>query len=224
MHEDPTARVRRPHPFYHERKAPHNHAGAPRSETSSMHVEASLAQASSNAAAQADTPVASLLLSGFHDTPVPMGKYYPTNWEQRNKNVPEAQAAPQRPPASGRQPSHIKSESEVPKQHITQTEAENQRRIAQYKRDMTAHTSMYLGHTTKSGLKLGPGFSIRGVTISDLRLGNGMPHKPSAPRLHPLGSPGPITPMELETTLAGGYLTKGLGPDRRAKDPALHSN
>lgn len=32
---------------------------------------------------------------------------------------------------------------------------------------------------------------------------------PASPRLHPLGSPGPITPFELEESLHAGYLVAG---------------
>jgi hypothetical protein len=48
------------------------------------------------------------------------------------------------------------------------------------------------------------------------RQARGPAANPSSPRLNPLDSPGPVTPMELEG--AGGYLTAGVP----ANDAAAH--
>jgi len=48
------------------------------------------------------------------------------------------------------------------------------------------------------------------------RQARGPAHNPSSPRLNPLDSPGPVTPMELEG--AGGYLTVGVA----SNDAASH--
>lgn len=56
--------------------------------------------------------------------------------------------------------------------------------------------------------------SIHGMSVGNISLNKSMGQKPTSPRLLPLGSPGPVTPMDLE----GGdsYLTLGRavsGPD-----------
>lgn len=48
--------------------------------------------------------------------------------------------------------------------------------------------------------------------------GRGGHTKPTSPRLAPLGSPGPVTPLELAEDGADGYLTTGI----RSKDAASH--
>lgn len=65
------------------------------------------------------------------------------------------------------------------------------RKLQQYQRDMIAQARFATSHT-KHGLQLQ------------------MP-KPLSPKLMPAGSPGPITPFELEQESAG-YLTRGSRP------------
>lgn len=48
--------------------------------------------------------------------------------------------------------------------------------------------------------------------------GRGGHAKPTSPRLAPLGSPGPVTPLELAEDGVDGYLTAGI----RGKDAASH--
>lgn len=76
----------------------------------------------------------------------------------------------------------------------SRNESEAKRRLAQYQRDMIAQAAMAIG-----------GSSINRAGVPSLA-GMGFSHfdKPDKPRLQPLGSPGPVTPMELEG--ADGYL------------------
>jgi hypothetical protein len=49
----------------------------------------------------------------------------------------------------------------------------------------------------------------RNAALHELRLNAPAPHRPLSPRLLPLGSPGPVTPMELEAA-ASSYLDKAI--------------
>lgn len=105
----------------------------------------------------------------------------------------------------------MKSDSQVPRQPSTPSsiapENEARRKMLQYQRDMVAQATLALGGSGK-----GANFS-GGLSIKDLRFNHGTTQKPSAPKLHPLGSPGPVTPMELEA-VGGGFFDKGRGQDR----------
>jgi hypothetical protein len=52
---------------------------------------------------------------------------------------------------------------------------------------------------------------MNGVSLLPLKLGSEPANKPISPRLLPLGSPGPVTPMDLADSGTGGYLDKALG-------------
>lgn len=202
MHEDPLARIHHPHPFHHDSRSARQNIGRHR-ESASGHNERNFLQIpSTSSMAQSNTPVASYLPPGFHDSPQPMGKYYPSNWDQHHN------ASQQRPsvPATA-----VKSDSQLPVHAMNPSssppppEAEARRRMQQYQRDMVAQAALALnGSGTK---KIASGLSLK-----DLRFGHAA-HKPVAPKLVPLGSPGPVTPMELEGS-GGGYLDKGRGVAR----------
>jgi hypothetical protein len=226
MHEDPKSRIHRPHPFHHERKAPGPPVKHSTSDQIPMPTEQHLVQATENANAQIHMPVASYLPAGFHDTPLPVGKYYPSNWEQRHEAGEHSQAEDFRPSAGRTLPSHARSDTVVPTQTRTAAahspEAETRRKMQQYKRDMVAQAAQALGGATRTGWRPGSGFPPKTNSMGGLRLHNSAPHKPNSPRLQPLGSPGPVTPMELESS-SGGYLDKGTGSDRRVRELAAQS-
>ena len=137
-----------------------------------------------------------------------MGKYYPSNYEQHNSSQPTL-----RPPTSGSLGTSIKSDSQVPRLFGDQSkrvnpESEVRRRLQQYQRDMMAQASMaaneLLGGSSNTDTKP-DGVPLHNLAIPELRLTASATNKPIAPRLVPLGSPGPVTPMELEG-LGGDYL------------------
>ncbi|KAI1092856.1 hypothetical protein F5B19DRAFT_186773 [Rostrohypoxylon terebratum] len=154
-----------------------------------------------------NTPVASYNPTGSQDNPLPMGKYYPSNYVKRKEEKRSRQQA--RSPTSNFAPSPptgIKSEPQVPTtKDITighsRNESEAKRRLQQYQRDMIAQAKIALS-----------GGNVNTATMNSLRsIGFTSMSKPSKPRLAPLGSPGPVTPMELGGS-EDGYLT--------ARDPA----
>ena len=77
----------------------------------------------------------------------------------------------------------------------SRNESEAKRRLAQYQRDMIAQAAMAIGGSSRINRAAVPNFGNLGFTHIS---------KPDKPRLQPLGSPGPVTPMELEG--AEGYL------------------
>ncbi|KAJ8128024.1 hypothetical protein O1611_g5613 [Lasiodiplodia mahajangana] len=149
-------------------------------------------------ASSSTTPVASYMPLGDRSSPLPMGKYYPSNYERRK----DEKKGKHRPKTSDSTTSSS-SKSEVPVPHITQpsttghsrNESEAKRRLQQYQRDMIAQATIALNRGSATEAALGP---IRSLGFTNMI-------KPSKPRLAPLGSPGPVTPMELEGS-AGGYL------------------
>ncbi|KAK4092172.1 hypothetical protein Purlil1_3425 [Purpureocillium lilacinum] len=209
-HEDPKNRVHRPHPF--------TNANDPRnpfilSDSAAMQADRRMPTShpglSSAMAAPANLPVSSYLAPGFHDAPVPMGKYYPSNYERSTRSSGQRQA---RHPES--LPSSIKSDSQVPQYTGAETpEAETRRKMQQYQRDMIAQAAMALGGSSKAA-KTGATVALNGIPLKDSWY-TSSPHKPASPRLDPLGSPGPVTPMDLDASRVS-YLDKGL--DRLSRD------
>lgn len=78
---------------------------------------------------------------------------------------------------------------------------------------MAAQAAMALDGSTRGGSR----HNVKGLALPDIRYMPNTPPKPLAPRLIPLGSPGPVTPMELETK-DGEYLNKGKGPSMLSKE------
>ncbi|KAI0112874.1 hypothetical protein F4814DRAFT_449326 [Daldinia grandis] len=148
---------------------------------------------------RSDTPVASYMPTGTHDSPLPMGKYYPSNYVKRKE---EKRSRQTRPPTSTPLPSMgSKSESLVPTTRDSaalghsRNESDAKRRLQQYQRDMIAQATLALN-----------GGNVNAATLSSLRtIGFTTVPGPGKPRLAPLGSPGPVTPMELENA-QDGYL------------------
>ncbi|KAI0838078.1 hypothetical protein F5Y06DRAFT_60991 [Hypoxylon sp. FL0890] len=149
-----------------------------------------------------NTPVASYNPTGTQDNPLPMGKYYPSNYVKRKEEKRNRKQS--RPPTSNRMPPPpmiSKSETQVPTTRDSSSighsrnDSDAKRRLQQYQRDMIAQATLALN-----------GGNVNAATLSSLRtIGFSSMSKPSKPRLAPLGSPGPVTPMELEGS-EGGYL------------------
>ncbi|KAI0395187.1 hypothetical protein F5Y17DRAFT_220159 [Xylariaceae sp. FL0594] len=159
----------------------------------------------SESTSSSTTPVASYMPLGDLSSPLPMGKYYPSNYERRKDEKRKAKA--HRPmPSDPVLFNTSKSESQVPTLNQTGTanhtrnESDAKRRLQQYQRDMIAQATIALN-----------GGNINQATLSSLRsMGLKNVTKPAKPRLAPLGSPGPITPMELDGS-GDGYLgARGL--------------
>ncbi|OTA58636.1 hypothetical protein K449DRAFT_397855 [Hypoxylon sp. EC38] len=156
----------------------------------------------SNFDSVSNTPVASYNPTGAQDSPLPMGKYYPSNYVKRKEEKRNRQQT--RPPTSNPMPPPpmiSKSESQVPTIRDSSSighsrnESDAKRRLQQYQRDMIAQATLALN-----------GGNLNAATLSSLRtIGFSSISKPSKPRLAPLGSPGPVTPMELEGS-QDGYL------------------
>ncbi|KAH7158269.1 hypothetical protein B0J13DRAFT_192782 [Dactylonectria estremocensis] len=208
LHEDPNSRVHRPHPFqaHHDaRMARHQSLGLVADRPTS-HPATTLSMTQSN------TPVASFLPAGFHDSPLPMGKYYPSNYEQRNTSQTNLRQSI-RGSLSPSSTSTTNSDGTLQpsdRSHIATPESEIQRKLQQYQRDMVAQASMAANEILSSSVNTdatpGNGRSFGSVHIQNTRFTAPAPLKPISPKLLPLGSPGPVTPMTLES--AGGcYLS-----------------
>jgi hypothetical protein len=224
LHEDPKSRIHRPHPFHLDaRQARHRSistAGeaaasqSTRKETLTLptmpHHRTSFPALTGTGPAQplSDTPVASYLPSGVHDTPLPMGKYYPTNYEQRNNQGPRSAgssgiSSPVKPGSQGQaRPGSGSSTSRI--------DSDAKRRLQQYQRDMIAQASL-AARELLNGSDMPTGAPTPLTDLKTFNLGSGsMAPKPESPRLIPLGSPGPVTPMDLDPA-GGGYLDQGRG-------------
>ncbi|KAJ9420213.1 hypothetical protein QL093DRAFT_2327101 [Fusarium oxysporum] len=181
LHEDPNSRVHRPHPFQHH---PDTRMSRLISESGPIYADSPTSHpAQSVVMSHSNTPVASYLAPGFHDHPVPMGKYYPSNYESRNGAQSNL-----RPPLSGSVSSNVGSDSSAIPRASSQSnpESELRRKLQQYQRDMIAQASMAANELISSSAKSGD--------------------KPGL--LLPMGSPGPVTPMDLEAIGAGDYMSR----------------
>ncbi|PHH75829.1 hypothetical protein CDD82_4272 [Ophiocordyceps australis] len=220
MHEDPKGRVHRPHPF-HQDPIMTRHQLHPDS-AAALQPDRKPPTSHALSKTQANMPVSSYLAAGFHDSPVPMGKYYPSNYEQhQRKNVSRRI----RPPMGDGLSTSLKSDSQVPKQRLERSQAEaseadTRRKIQQYQRDMITQAAMALGGSSRMVTKSGAGVSLSGLPVKDVWFTGAAMHKPASPRLDPLGSPGPVTPMDLESG-PGGYLDREkIGSERLKENSA----
>ncbi|KAI0506190.1 hypothetical protein F5B22DRAFT_625098 [Xylaria bambusicola] len=153
-------------------------------------------------ASASNTPVASYMPLGDQSNPLPMGKYYPSNYEKR-KGEKRRKGMNHRPAISEpTMAAPVKSEPQVPvinqpsSASHARTDSEARYRLQQYQRDMIAQATMALNRGKAN--EAAPSY-IRSMGFNNMM-------KPSKPRLIPLGSPGPVTPMELEGS-ADGYLS-----------------
>jgi hypothetical protein len=216
LHEDPKARVHRPHPFYQDSKLARHRSITLAAESGPMHEIGTSPQPPATATVvDSNMPVASYYPAGFHDSPLPMGKYYPSNYEQRNKSRQNSQASMPQPTWSVQTPDSGASQPMTPSSPPKRvSEAERRRKMLQYQRDMIAQATMALGSQGRGSPH--PGFMLKGMPMKDLRFATSGAHKPHSPKLAPLGSPGPVTPMDLEAGGHSSYLDKGRGSDLRA--------
>lgn len=196
--------MRCPHPFnesesHQEATSPKgkgNASGTP--DTPSLALNAEPAEAVPEK--PSGTLVTSYVPSGLHvKGSLPMGKYYPSNYEKRShvhKPTP---------------PKAAKSSSQVPTYgglQKSRPEGDARQKLLQYQRDMVAQAT--LAARKVMGGNQEPSLSIPGLPSQDVPVSAPATVNPSSPRLRPLGSPGPVTPMELESS-AGSYLDKGRG-------------
>ncbi|RKL30114.1 hypothetical protein BFJ72_g11697 [Fusarium proliferatum] len=205
LHEDPNSRVHRPHPFQHH---PDTRMSRLISESGPIYADSPTSHpAQSVVMSHSNTPVASYLAPGFHDHPVPMGKYYPSNYESRNGAQSNL-----RPPLSGSVSSNVGSDSSaIPNaSSLSKQETELRRKLLQYQRDMVTQTSMAANELISSSAKSGdkPGLSLKDLPFRDSRFATPGCQKPLSPRLLPIGSPGPVTPISLENVGNGDYMSR----------------
>lgn len=195
MHEDPKCRIHRTHPFHSEKRQKNPEIKFDMSEPR--------ASASTAPAWQSHTPVSSYMPSGLHDQPLPVGKYYPSNYERRTS------LQNQRNFVSESVTSYAKADA-----HGTTYKSSDdaRQRLQQYQRDMVAQATMALGGSYKTGMVPGNAAALRHLPVPDGRSGAAStPQRPVSPQLQPLGSPGPVTPMELEAKdeyMAGKAIAK----------------
>ncbi|KAM7183046.1 hypothetical protein V8F20_012761 [Naviculisporaceae sp. PSN 640] len=233
LHEDPASRVRHTHPFQKDtiqarrQSIQHSTTEPGPSFTAKMPAPVSQVRKAGNmstskspqftftrspdpATSASHTPISSYLPIGIHETAaLPMGKYYPSNYE----NSMSAQQRQRPKPHKSNLTANIKSEPQVPKYHCdtshTRTGSEVRRRLLQYQRDMIAQATVAAtALLEKNGSALDPNALAAGSALKTISLGGTMlkTHKPLSPRLAPLGSPGPVTPMDLEAP-GDNYLT-----------------
>lgn len=230
FHEDPEDRIHRPHPFHTAEKEARRDCdieSSARSIESTHGVHPSSAtghrpppgpnpfsappghfpmlQAAKMPSSRGHTPVTSYVPSGLHETPLPVGKYYPSNYEQRQKQSHHSSSSStRRPSAVG--PSSVKSDTVVPQINRAdprgRPDSEAKMRLLQYQRDMITQAQLAKQRLEDGGSSISPGGAgHHGVKLPK----TGSPRGPISPRLQPLGSPGPVTPLALEG--ADGYLS-----------------
>ncbi|KJZ69856.1 hypothetical protein HIM_10756 [Hirsutella minnesotensis 3608] len=151
--------------------------------------------------AQTNMPVTSYLAPGFHETPLPVGKDYPPNYEQQQHKKTKTHARPS--VSSLHFPKHY---SQPPDGEVA--EPVTQRKMKQYQRDMIVQAAMTLESSATAVPKSLAGVSLSGISLKTVWLAGPLAHKPPSPTLRPLGSPGPVTPMDLES-VSGGYPEHG---------------
>lgn len=210
FHEDPNNRVHRPHPFQHHADARMSRLVA---ESGPIYPDSPTSHpAKSSTVSSSNTPVASYLAPGFHDNPLPMGKYYPSNYESRSGSHTSL-----RPPLTETMSSNIGPDSQnaarpIHASRLTAPETELRRKLQQYQRDMIAQASMAANELLKKPASTGSistgSPSLSSLPLHETRLSFHGPRKPISPRLLPLGSPGPVTPMDLESFGGSDYLSR----------------
>lgn len=193
MHEDPKCRIHRPHPFHSENRQ--------KNPEIKFDMQASAESSASTAPPwqSTHTPVSSYMPSGLHDHPLPVGKYYPSNYERRTRQLQN-----QRTFVSESVTSYAKTDAQGTGTTYKGNDDARQR-LQQYQRDMVAQASMALGGSYKPSMLPGNAAALRNLPIQDARR-PATPQHPISPQLQPLGSPGPVTPMDLEAQ--EGYITK----------------
>lgn len=195
--------MRRTHPFDEADSpsaSPKGKAKAPKTAAPTLSLDDSPAQ--HHPTKPTDTLLTSYVPSGLHAGSLPTGRYYPTNYEKR--------AHPQPAPKPTRSEPTYTSAPPRPR-----PEGDARQKLQQYQRDMVAQATLAarkLMGGSREGSPVAPGFPAHGMPVSAPPTAN-----PSSPRLRPLGSPGPVTPMELEGS-EGSYIDKGRGTGGAARE------
>ncbi|KAF4119918.1 hypothetical protein GMORB2_3606 [Geosmithia morbida] len=180
--------------------------------------------------ANSSIPVASCLPTGYQNDPLPIGKYYPSNYEmveptgdsQSSSAGTSSIASPSATNTTPRSSDLIGGRCSPTTVDTLDPESRRRMQLQQYQRDMMARASMAASGIAGSASPpssaadshpqlTASGSSTRSLVAMsavDFRFGSPTSHRPNSPRLHPLGSPGPVTPMELE---ADGSATTGNG-------------
>lgn len=131
---------------------------------------------------------------------MPMGKYHPSNYQSPSSSTvttPLAMPRPSLPPSTlSIPPPSSRLRAKDGPGHERKT-SDIKRKIQQYQRDMIAQARSAANSTRQAAAR----------------------KEPISPRLEPLGSPGPITPFELEE--ADGYITAGSPALRKENERQL---
>jgi hypothetical protein len=109
---------------------------------------------------------------------------------------PQAYQSPNRAPPNTSQQSYRPSSPLGNTSQYFRVPSDSQKALRQYQRDLIAHAKLSSSEAATPGSA-----------------------KPNAPRLDPLGSPGPVTPLALEEE--GGYLTAGMGSISNGGSPVM---
>ena len=216
------------HPFNqaesHRAPSPKGKAKGPDTpDTPSLALNAKPAKAAPEK--KSDTLLTSYVPSGLHGAgTLPTGKYYPTNYENRSHTQKPAPNPPKAAKSASQVPTYGSGPGSSQKSRL---EGDARQKLQQYQRDMVAQATLAArkvmgGSYQESNLAI-PGLPTHGMPVSAPPIVN-----PSSPRLRPMGSPGPVTPMELEGS-EGSYLDKGgrLGAsarDRERRQPMSPGN
>jgi hypothetical protein len=179
------------------------------------------------------TPVSSFIPTGVNGRGQPLGKYYPSNYENRPSRHANIDAAPSPrpvPTTPAISAPHVPPYRQEPAPARSRSDLERQMR--QYQRDMVSQAATAALALVNNGSTppLEPTASPRRATRpTRIALpGNfrpeGLPNnfnlggllnvqlRPDSPRLAPLGSPGgPVTPMNLEDAHGDCYWDRGRG-------------
>lgn len=174
------------HPFSRVRPQETEEPSSPMSNNSSAVASPALSDITPKAPSLAfQTPITA------PETPIltmPMGKYHPSNYKLVSPSLsPAPTSSPVQPlPTSSMSLPQSKASNKRP--HHERRTSDVKRKLQQYQRDMIAQARLASSHHKATGAG-----------------GGGI--KPDSPKLVPLGSPGPITPFELEES--AGYLIAG---------------
>ncbi|KAI8710395.1 hypothetical protein NCS52_01576000 [Fusarium sp. LHS14.1] len=210
FHEDPNSQVHGPHPDQHE--ADDRISGLIDDPAPVYTNSPTSHPVHSSSVAPSNAPVTSYFALGLYDSPLPVGKYYPSNFENRSACKPML-----RPSLAGTRSSNISPNGEtIPRSthqsHLATPETKLQRKLQQYQRDMIVQASMaareLLNNPATSANYMANGVPINSLPLRNARLPAQTPHKPRPPRLLPMDSPGPVTPMDLGAVDGGDYLSK----------------
>ncbi len=131
---------------------------------------------------------------------IPMGKYHPSNYKSPASTAvttPTSAPRPPLPPTNLSIPPKTSKRSSKERPGHERKSSDVKRKLQQYQRDMIAQAR---------------------DAASTMRAGRAS-KEPISPKLQPLGSPGPITPFDLEE--ADGYIVEGSAAVRKETERQL---